>query len=580
MKFNITQDSTRLKELVSRFNSKTFIAEIIELITHIQAPRIPFHPFQGLDSPFRQLSFLAALNLSSDPSLEEAPRKISDDEWKEIVVQSIKVRAGYYDELLPKEDDDNEQFYSFYKTSMPVFNDYFDTGNLNFEEQEIERIQALFSPFEDTINEALGLTPKEFIEIYHEIDLQLFNNANLSLQLLKESETAKAFWDDMLVSKTSPRNWKYTGNDQSIIKLMNYFQDNSIKYTIHKSKLLDSFPKNKINSFLSILTIDRTLDEKYLYYTQPNKVLLKPIYNINNEDYLIIGKKQILHAIFRILHNTVDMSNKRESYFSFRGNWLQDKTEELLRRYFGKEARIYNEYKVDGKAHDILLLHKSLALIIENKAHQEVQFSGVPNTLNIYKQYFSRFKKSIQDGYDQCWRIKENFFFDDNFTINDLKNNPIASVKTKSYRDVFSVIITLDKFRGPQINTANLLKLNEDDDAYPLSISIDDFEVLLLTFKKLKITAVGRFIHFLRLREQLQGRLDSNDELEVWGSFIQTKRFKIPEDPKMHFQTNPFMTEIFDREYETGLGFKNEKHYKEKRQRKYLILNSVNNRIV
>jgi len=50
----------------------------------------------------------------------------------------------------------------------------------------------------------------------------------------------------------------------------------------------------------------------------------------------------------------------------------------VLRTYFGKEAFIYNEFKVEGKAHDILLLYKqSLALIIENKAHKEVQFSGV-----------------------------------------------------------------------------------------------------------------------------------------------------------------------------------------------------------
>ena len=493
-----------------------------------------------------------------------------------MVTTCVKVRAGYYDALLPKENDETDEFYHFYKTSMPVFNDFFDTGSINFEEQEVERITRLFIPFNDVLVSQTGLGVKDFIDIYNAIDNLLEINSNYPLIITKKSTEAKEFWDEKTKDGISPRDWNYDGNDANIIKLSQYFNDRGSKFTISIDDFEELIAK-KASIFLDIFSLSRSEDSEYLYYTQQNKILTNPIYKKSNGEFIVISRKQIVHAIFKKLHNSLMNSPKKESYLNFRGNWLQNKTEELLRRYFGKDARIFNEYKVDGKANDVLLLHRGLALIIENKAHQEVQFSGIPDVKNIFKQYYARFKKSIQDGYEQAWRIKDKFYYEAKFTITDLKNNPIFEVDTRKYKNVFSIIITQDRFREPQINIPSLLKLDEDDDTYPLSLSIDDFEVLILAFIKMKVD-IGKLIHFLRLREQLQGRLKSNDELELWGSFLQTKRFKIPEEPKMHFQTNPFMAEIFDQLYEKGLGFDNERNLANKKSGNYMIINSVINK--
>ncbi len=578
MKFDITIESKRLKEIVSQYNSESFIGDIAELLTLIEPPRIPFYPFQGLDSPFRQLTYLASLNISSGTNLISKKEVETDEAWKEIVVQSIKARAGYYDELLPKEEDDAESFYSCYQTSMPVFNNYFDTGNLNYEEQEIERIENIFSPFNDTILNLTGLEVNEFIEIYNLIDKQYEERLNTPTRILRESVKARHLWDEYKRTEKHPREWNYQGTDKDFLEIIKYFTERGAKFKISKTDLCKEYDKTKISLFLSLFEIEREDDKNYLYYTQPNKVLLRPLFKISRDKYIIIDIKQIIHAVYRKLHSLMDSSKKREAYFKYRGNWLQNKTEDVLRNYFGKSAHIYNEYKVENNAQDILLLFKNLALIIENKAHREVQLSGIPDTINIYKQIFSRFKKSIIEGYEQCWRIKDKFYFEDSLTITDLKNKPIYCVNTSKYPNVFSIIITLDKFREPQINTPELVELNEDDDFYPLSMSINDFEVLMLTLKKKKIS-LSRLIQFFRLREKLQGRLDSNDELEIWGAFLNSKNFEIPSDERFHFKTHPFMTDIYDLLYERGLGFKNEKNIDKKRDGRYIAMNSVKNRI-
>lgn len=171
--FNIEAESRKLKSIVGQYESDLFIADIASLLTLIDTPRMPVHPFQGLDSPLRQLTYLASLNLSCDPVDAKLKQVSSNEEWEEIVKQTIRAKAGYFDLLLPKEEDDKYEYYNYYKIVLPVFLDYFDTGSLNFEEQEIERIEKLFAPFNKEIEEEFGLTVRDFLNIYELIDKQL-----------------------------------------------------------------------------------------------------------------------------------------------------------------------------------------------------------------------------------------------------------------------------------------------------------------------------------------------------------------------------------------------------------------------
>lgn len=74
--FDIDTNSKHLKSLCARHDPSIFVGAIANLLTYIGTPRIQIPPFQGLDSPLRQLTYLASLNLSADPDLVESTSEI------------------------------------------------------------------------------------------------------------------------------------------------------------------------------------------------------------------------------------------------------------------------------------------------------------------------------------------------------------------------------------------------------------------------------------------------------------------------------------------------------------------------
>ncbi|MBK9106801.1 MAG: hypothetical protein IPM92_00065 [Saprospiraceae bacterium] len=187
-------------------------------------------------------------------------------------------------------------------------------------------------------------------------------------------------------------------------------------------------------------------------------------------------------------------------------------------------------------------------------------------------------KNSIQKGYDQCWRVKRKFLEKEKFEVQNNKGESIFTVTTSDYPNVFSIVLTLEEFRTPQINTNELLDLNKADNNFPLSISIDDFEVILLTLKKLN-KDISTLIKYLRLREKMQGKLRTTEELSIWATFIMNSQFEIPPDEGKSFYPGPKALEIFNHQYELGIGFRDEKYLRMKKKDTFKYLNSMRNRL-
>lgn len=568
--FDLDINTQKLKALCARHDSDIFLADITTLLTRIDTPRIQIHPFQGLDSPMRQLLYMAALNLTSDPGLVESTVEVADNEWFEMVKYSIAVKAGYYDLLMPKEGEDNKAYHDLYKVAMPVFMDYYNTGSLNFEEQDIDRILSFFTPFDEKIKAFFGLTTSEFVDIYNLIDEELFLQLNEPLKLVRQDPEAAAFFDEMMKSDAHPFEWKYEGDNPNILQFLRHANTRSERFTVDAKKLQEKYAPEKTDIFLSHFTLSRKTD-KLLFYTAPNPVLSNPIFKLSDGRYLVLSAKQLITAVYmKLTAFAINPENKiHEKFYDRRGKALQDKIAELFTRFSKKEAFIYNEYATspNGDGQDILILWKSLAFIIEAKAGKE------PEPMRSVKKSFEKillgFKGNIQKGYEQTYRIKQLFDNKEKFKIYNKEGVFQYEVNSARYNEYFSLIVTLNKFRKPQIDLNLLLDLEETDDRYPFSVSIDDLENLILTMLKLK-KGPGDFVRFLHLREQLQGRLDCHDELELWGAFFHVKHFKVPEDERMHFKTFPQMGEVYDELYRTGLGFTNEKNLERKKSGRYI----------
>lgn len=80
------------------------------------------------------------------------------------------------------------------------------------------------------------------------------------------------------------------------------------------------------------------------------------------------------------------------------------------------------------------------------------------------------------------------------------------------------------------------------------------------------------FIDFLIDREYLHGHVICSDELQICGGYLTGKITSdiCQEDALVY--CSPDLAYVFDEQYRLGLGFKNERHWKEKHDNKTLFI--------
>ena len=136
----------------------------------------------------------------------------------------------------------------------------------------------------------------------------------------------------------------------------------------------------------------------------------------------------------------------------------------------------------------------------------------------------------------------------------------MREIDPTKYDEVYTIVVTQERFGAIQTNLEILLEI-EDDDDYPWSVCVDDLEVFLLALKKKKMGTM--FLRqFLNHRRHYHGHIVCGDELETCALFIQdAKTFVKDSTDKSIIFFDPRSTQIFEELYQNGLGFKNERHY-------------------
>lgn len=552
--------SKELKDLIGKYESDGFISQVAELLLLTGDGPIPYQPFHLLHSPMRQLYYLGALNITS---FGKEKYDFNSEVWKTIIQLLNEIDQGYEELFIDKTKILDDQELEKIRVSLPTFLNYYNTGPINYEEQEIERIERYFSPFSNEIEVKLGLKISDFVDIYNEVDEILHKQLNKVLELLKHPK-CEQFWNNMKLHNVRPNLWQYTG-DPEVDELILFMKDHSEKLKIAPATIASMKDAPKAKIFFNLLSCSKH-EEDYLFYTQPNIWIEKPIFNLSDGRFLVVQIKQIIHGVFNLLFNFCKSINSDRLY-KIRGQQLELKIQEIFRNFFDKDVLIFKEYKTKlGKGQDLLILYKGLALIIEAKSTR--RDAPYRNIEAAYKQIVANFNESLQYGYDQTFRVKELFLNENEIEIFDRKGNLLHTIISKSVHNVFSIVVTLEKFGQLQTDLGILLEVYETDD-YPWSISIDDLEVFLLTLKKYNRTKVD-LIRFLNQREKLHTQLECNDELEICGEFIINKNLPLLKE-EQRYKSSFQMGDIFENLYEKGMGFEKEKQLERKTSGKYLF---------
>lgn len=564
---DLEQKSKELKDFVSKYDTTNFLGNISLMMQLIGSPD-KSGSLRGLNSPQRQLYYVAALNLTS--SQEKAVKyQFSNEEWNKIKQFLNEIEIGYNEFFYPKRPEDiDEEWRDRRRVAMPSFLSYFNLGHLNYEEQVIDRVAEYFMPLDAKIKAHFGISVNDFIEVYNFIDAIPNQFLREKINHKEGQETWEQFANRMSNKGIMPDKWM----DHMPEHLNNFFdfmKDNGKMYRFSFKQLEDKFGTSIASAFLSALTSVRD-DNVFLYYTERNQLYTKPVFKTDTGEFQILETKQLIHSIYNLLAEfCINDPDLKDKFYEVRGFKLEDKIEKVFQKYFKNKATVYKGfYTQKGHEQDLLILINGTALIIEAKASKRIEPRRDPD--QAYASILRNFDETIQKGYDQAYRVKEYFLNNQPLKIyrDQALTKLITEINTKKFYNVFSIVVTLETFGLIQADLGELLEIYEDD-SYPWSVGIDDLEVLLLTLVKQKKT-LADFVHFLYVRENLHGHLFCSDELEVCGAFLKGMvNKKIAEGDEMVALFHD-MSAIFDKYYHWGgLGFDAEKNMDLKTDDKY-----------
>lgn len=563
---NLEGIAKNIKAEVGQYHPDLFASRIVSIIHGLK------HPWnqsliKGLVSPLKQLLYLLNLNLTSPTQEKYKETFLEDKDWPHLVMmlnQMEQIHQKEYGQLKPFAEElliemDEDEILRRRLVGVSTYNAFFHQGPLHFEEQTIEKIAEIFKNFNVELRGKFNWDALDFIGIYNHLD---------DLRQIKE--------DDAFMKKShrqEPTLEKFKHNLSIAVKRGSTFQEAMMQaasfdtgifeYQSNPSRVntfsrvdLENFSKELKDAIIEDFTLSRVFDETFLFFSQPNQIIKKPIYRLNNGDYLIIDHRLLLSSMFSFLQKKCsEIIKKANRITSAKDKFLERKVTELFTEFYKRDqdVKIFPAYYVDGNERDLLVLSKDTALIIEAKAGNVREPMFDPD--KAYSKIWSDFKETIDYGYEQTYSVKEKFLGKLPFEILDEKKKVIHTIDPKNYKNVFSIIVTYNKFGHAQNDLWMMLDLFDEDDSYPWSVCVDDLEIFLLAMQKMNFT-LADFNRFLRLRAQLHGNLIVNDEGRVMGYFLSNKRF-LANKGIYRFSASDDI--VFDQLYSTGLGFKNEK---------------------
>jgi hypothetical protein len=567
---SLISKSQRLKEIVATYDTSWFLGDLSGMIKDIGKDSSESE-ISNLSSPLRQIYYLAGLLISSDPG-NGVERTHNAKKWAQIIKILNEIEEEYDKLFFPtvKQDIDKDWRY-VRQVAVPSFLKYFNQGQLNYEEQIIEWVRDLFTQLDAIIKKETGLITEDFIQFYENLDK--LNQENFRGIVSPKDPILKGWrkYVKLKLVNTLP-HFLNLGTDEKTEALFHYMSDRGIINRFLPMELVSpNLPLDKVENIITLLTSKRSQAD-FLFYTSTNPgnpLFEKPLADIGENLFQVLEVKQVIHAIETVLEKICTKSVEDTTKYIEKKGWLlENKIIDLFKMFFDDKIEIFRNYFIDGFEQDLLILWNNYAFIIEAKGYALREPLRDPE--KAYRRIEDDFEKSIGNGYKQSRRVEKKFIVNLPLDITDKNGNLIHKIDTSQYEHDFSIIVNLKSFGQIQCDLATLLKLENEDDIYPWVVTLNDLEIFLLTLKA-KFNNPISSINFLLFREELHGKLICSDELEVCGAFITGKLNSDIANKLEVIKTYPDLGNVFDDQYRSGMGFKNEKYMSEKKSGKYIF---------
>lgn len=554
-KINLKEKSLEIQSLISRYTKESFVCFFADFIRH-HPERANIGFSEKLKSKYKDSLYLIMLRLSSDEvGVESLTYSVENDKvLQEVVgilleIVTLYLSENYVDDYFSVKDERQKLL-----IHEMVFKDYFQNGVLNYREQEVNNVVRLFKPYQYKIKERLGVSLKTLIKLC-DFSEELYS---------RKSEENKSFILDerfnQLASDLSRGLIKGEEFSERMLQfpeelqnsILNFFEKPHASLLFSKEDFNTMFNKEEIDVFCELFSIH--INEKFdnLFYSQLNPSEDKPIIKINDTEFINIFQKQLPTALYNLLYKTLSANNKEKEQLNLRRGKvvLESQTFDVFKKLFKKSrfTKVFHNYYINDCVgeKDILVIVNRKVCVIECKASRNREPRR--NTKQAFQRIKSDFHDCIQKGYEQCYQVEQEIFKKDKIIL--ITKNEREEINTSDIEEVYSIVVTSKRFASIQSDLNLLLERESEEDVYPWSICIDDLEVFTNTLRVEFNNPIKKFFNFLDYRELLNGRLITNDELDVCAMYIKNQKFfKELCDSEHVIFADPLLQNYFDELY-------------------------------
>jgi len=541
---NITSDLKKLYESTKKISTNS----IMGWIYSYSISRANSDKDEILHSPAKQLSFLIGVVLSTpEPQMQE---ELDKDNWEKILELLNDIFNHYWLLYIPeKGKKEKEEWWHKREVSLQAFFNFFDSGLLASVEQVKDRIGRYLKPFNEKIEEFLGISLEKCIEISDYISVEMQNLQDEIFDIrLAEDKLRQDLIDRHMGKDWSIEKMREEAESGPYLKLVeSLYEKMSQLGFVDLKKVKDKF-KDDGEIYCTIFSISRGDGPKINYPTETSVFEAKSIVLVNDEKAICPIPNSLYFSILTIAENIILSSEEKGKYFRARDKELEKETYNVLYKIVSKEAKIFaSVYETNDShlEHDIIIDDRYLTLVVEIKASPPIEPLRDPEKAYIRLNDAFKSDTGIQKAFDQANRLIRRLKNEKEVSLFDRKGKHICQLNYDSNKVMVGICVTRDNF-GSLATDLSLLLEKEESDSYPWAISILDLLNFVDAWQYLKKSDKD-FADFLIGRINLHGKVYANDELEFVGYFLQHGGFGSLNNYDVdRMQLNPHYADIFN----------------------------------
>jgi len=483
----------------------------------------------GLSSPQRQTFYLLGLMMTTPEP--ETVEPLSKDDWKRIVELLEAITASYVYQPMQKIVAGNIDADKANVAAM-AFIQYFMSGRLAVAEQLERLVRAFHVPFDDQIRAEKGISATEALEVVEWMKEALVEQWEDGLKRHQAAHDAHQQSIRILANGPAsfPENlaiWQASPEYEATQKVVQAYWDFSRHLNcIPRIILVERFGEQRAEAFLQMFAMRRGEAQGFRYFASsdpPNPAEYAPLFLLENDRVCAPMHAMLYNALFDSFDEFLRTDAKLQSrYLSLRSDYLERRANSLIASLFPAATTFLNTYFETPKQqfeHDGLILVGESLLPIEAKSSEMTAPSRNP------ERYFERLKqqfrsdRGIQHGYDQANRVIDLVTVaTEPVLFYDQRGDISAEIIPGTVTETFPIVVTLESFGMLAIDLTLMLNVPAGKD-YPWVVNLFDLETLVDGFLRKGFTG-DDFLRYLRRRRQTQGRVISDDELNLAGQFI------------------------------------------------------------